>query len=106
MVLSPRASVVQQKHARVNLCPGRCTRSPITSSINSAPSTAPPSRSKTGILPLLHRAVEKTTHGAKQLSHIIPQAAPPTEGKKPAPVKAAEQANKVIPLFAEEHRHR
>lgn len=55
-------------------------------------------------LKLLQRAVEEATHWAEQLSHIISQAAPPTEGKKPEPVKAAEKANKVIPLFAEEHR--
>ena len=55
-------------------------------------------------LKLLQRAVEEATHWAEQLSHIISQAAPPTEGKKPEPVKTAEKANKVIPLFAEEHR--
>jgi hypothetical protein len=38
-------------------------------------------------LKLLQRAVEEATHWAEQLSHIISQAAPPTEGKNPRPSK-------------------
>lgn len=57
-------------------------------------------------LKLLQRAVEEATHWAEQLSHIISETPPPTEPKKPAPVRPAEQANNVIPLFAQDHRHR